>query len=103
MLTNASVEDVSQTLAGIVAFAPLLFVSGYLLNRATAALTRRNESLVDTLGASLALSISILPVLLHLIGRISMAGTGVIFWASTATFLVMLWRKRRAIVAAAND
>ena len=103
MLTNASVEDVSQTLAGIVAFAPLLFVTGYLINRATAVLTRRNESLADTLGASLALSISILPVLLHLIGRISMAGTGVIFWASAATFLVMLWRKRRAIVTAAND
>lgn len=97
---DASVEDMSQTLAGIVAFTPLLLVTGYLVNRATGVLVRRDACMIDTLGASLALSVSVLPVFLHLLGRISMAGTRVVFWASAVAFAVIIWRKRRGFFAA---
>src|SRR3954469_6818218 len=96
--TDASLEDISQTLVGIVAFTPLLLVTGYLVNRATGVLAARNAHIIDTLGASLALSVSVLPICLHLVGRITMAGTRVVFWGSVAAFFVLIWRKRRDFI-----
>lgn len=103
LATNASVEDISQTILGIAAFTPLLLASGYLLNRATGVLVKRGESLIDTLGASLVLSVSVLPVFLHLLGRISMPATRIIFWSSVAVFMIMLWTKRRSLIPAIGD
>src|SRR3954453_18922748 len=96
--TDASLEDISQTLVGIVAFTPLLLVTGYLVNRATGVLAARNAHIIDTLGASLALSVSVLPICLHLVGRITMAGTRVVFWGSVAAFFVLIWRKRHGFI-----
>src|SRR3954466_11213300 len=96
--TDASLEAIWQTLGGILAFRSLVLVTGFLVNRARGVLAARNAHIIDTLGASLALSVSVLPICLHLVGRITMAGTRVVFWGSVAAFFVLIWRKRHSFI-----
>ena len=94
LTVNASLADIAHTLAGLLSLAPLFLVPGYLLNRTTQVLVGRNENAIDTMGASLVLSIGVCPVTLYLLGKLSILNTRAFFWACALGFLLLAWRKR---------
>ncbi|MFL6464667.1 MAG: hypothetical protein ACJ73N_09700 [Bryobacteraceae bacterium] len=94
LIVNASLADIAHTLAGLISLAPLFLVPGYLLNRTTQILAGRDENAVDTMSASLVLSIGICPVILYLLGKLSILNTRAFFWACALGFLLLVWRKR---------
>ncbi|MBV9224683.1 MAG: hypothetical protein JOY85_11670 [Acidobacteriaceae bacterium] len=98
VLSNSiSLIDIANTLAGIVSAAPLFLVPGYLVNRTAQVFAGQEENEVDTIGASLALSIGVCPIVLYLLGKLSMTGTRVFFWLCALGLLVIAWGKRAAL------
>ena len=93
---NATLVDLAHALAGIVSSAPLFLVPGYLLNRAAQVVVGREENTLDTVGASLALSIGTCPIVVYLLGKLSITGTRAFFWLCVIGFLLLVWSKRAA-------